>query len=429
MAESVYVPSTLKEGYFADLPAPVAGDDARPITYNHATLSFVYSSAFATAAQLTTHANLTNGAHGISAFGAQLVDDTTQGAAQSTLGLVIGTNIQAYNANLAAMAGLTGAADKLGYFTGVGAMALATFTAKGREVAAAADAAAIRTAAALGTIATAASGDYLLVTGATPGGTTTRQSFANGLTLTGGIRPASDTTTALQAQNAAGNAVAIWDTVSPLYRVQNPAQANQFFSFNFASNAATINFGSGTASAQTGFLTLDSSGNVVFRQAQGSMYWDYRSTLNFRAGALNDNVLAVQTDGRAVHTVFDIATTQNTDVLTMSHQSTGTPAANFAASFLVQLESSTTVNQDAGRLKWAWDVATHATRASKGQLTAYYTSTERVAMTWGADASGPLLGFGAVTTPIAIPVLPTGAARTTEDIIAHLQSLGLARQS
>jgi hypothetical protein len=56
--------------------------------------------------------------------------------------------------NLSALAGLTGAADRLPYFTGLGAMALATFTAFGRSVAAAADAAAARTLLGLGTIAT-----------------------------------------------------------------------------------------------------------------------------------------------------------------------------------------------------------------------------------------------------------------------------------
>lgn len=46
----------------------------------------------------------------ISAFGATLVDDTSAAVAQSTLGLVIGTNVQAYDADLTTWAGITPAA-------------------------------------------------------------------------------------------------------------------------------------------------------------------------------------------------------------------------------------------------------------------------------------------------------------------------------
>lgn len=53
---------------------------------------------------------------------------------------------QASAANLTALAGLTGAADRLPYFTGLGTLALANFTGAGRAVAGAADAAAQRTA-------------------------------------------------------------------------------------------------------------------------------------------------------------------------------------------------------------------------------------------------------------------------------------------
>lgn len=69
-----------------------------------------------------------------SAFARTLVDDADAAAMKTTLGLVIGTHVQAYDAELAAIAGLTSAADRLPYFTGSGTAALATFTTAGRNL-------------------------------------------------------------------------------------------------------------------------------------------------------------------------------------------------------------------------------------------------------------------------------------------------------
>jgi len=84
--------------------------------------------------------------------GKALLDDADATAQRVTLGLAIGVNIQAYDADLAAIAGLTSAANKGIQFTGSGAASVYDLTAAGKALLDDADAAAQRVTLGLGNV-------------------------------------------------------------------------------------------------------------------------------------------------------------------------------------------------------------------------------------------------------------------------------------
>jgi hypothetical protein len=107
----------------------------------------------------------------LSSFGRSLVDDADASAARSTLGVVIGTDVQAYDAELAAIAGLTSAADKGIMFSGSGTAATYDLSSFGRTLAGSSDAAAARTSLGLGSMAVQAA-DSVAITGGSIDGVT-----------------------------------------------------------------------------------------------------------------------------------------------------------------------------------------------------------------------------------------------------------------
>jgi hypothetical protein len=155
---------------------------------------------------------------------------STAANARTNLGLAIGTNVQAYNAALQSISGLTTAADRTIYTTAADTYAVTTLTSFGRSIMDDADATAGRTTLGLGTMATQAA-SAVAITGGT----------VAAATLTGDVAAARIT----GALNASGSA--------PIFAVR-----------------AWVNFdGSGTIGTNQ---TIRSNGNVasVFKTASGS---------------------------------------------------------------------------------------------------------------------------------------------------------------
>ncbi len=241
-----------------------------------------------------------------------------------------------------------------------------------------------------------------------------------------------------------------------LGQIQNNSTSTMTLVTNFLANAQNTGGGTITENNQFDAVATNSSGTITTRRAfraraaTGTIVNHYGlvvedivgSTLAYAiyTGAgdvMINNAYNAATDthvrgGETTSALFvETSGSGTSDVysgLTLGRTSSGTPAVGFGYAIAAKLKSSTTAEQDAGRLSWAWETATHASRAAKGRLTAYYTSTEREAIAWGADSSNALLGFYGVT-PVARALLATGASATVDDVITALQNLGLLRQS
>lgn len=123
------------------------------------------------------------------AYGRSVLSTADAAALQTLAGTVIGTNVQAYDAELAAIAGLTSAADKGIQFTGSGTAAVFDLTTAGKALLDDASASAQRTTLGLGTIATLAAPSGTVV------GTTDTQTLTNKTLTTPVISTISNTGT------------------------------------------------------------------------------------------------------------------------------------------------------------------------------------------------------------------------------------------
>jgi len=383
MTVMIYVPRSVGEGYFTDVPVPGSGDDEKALTYDHATGKFVYA-----------------------AFDA----------------------------------------------AGTAAAAVAAHVA-----------------------ASDPHGGYLLESGTRTGASSQRQVFTNGI-VTGTIRPASDSTTALRVQTAGGADLLTADTTNRALIYNNGTTKLLISSFgpivgdgryigiwagDDANSPTTGNnmfnaINSGTEK-NTYFNAPSAIGKLFFRQNNATFMsiQSSRIQVSIQQDAVGDSAarLNLLTDSSASKgLVLKGAAAQSANLqefqnasgdLLASFGATGivtinprssltatqqpnlvvgyitifTPTACFSLVIAAMLEISTTDHQDAGRLTWEWVTATHASRASRGKLTAYYTSTEQTAMAWDGDTGGLKLGFYG-GTPVAKAAAYTQTYSTADRTLA-----------
>ena len=117
--------------------------------------------------------------------------------------------------------------------------------------------------------------------------------------------------------------------------------------------------------------------------------------------------------GLKTFTITDAVTNTTTDVLTVAHNSSGTPTASFGTRLLFKLKSSNTNDRDAVALSTFWTVATDGSRDSAFTVStvgAAGSLTERLRAHKDGVTVGHLLTTG--TTPTASLGSAAGADAT-----------------
>jgi hypothetical protein len=277
-------------------------------------------------------------------------------------------------------------------------------------------------------------------------GAFTTLSATGDLTLSGApgkIKPSANSTTALQITNAAGTALVTFDTsnnrvgvngtparslsvlddTNPQMRLYNSTRYIDFqvdtnANLILTSDAASPSFGiSATTNPQ--FRVTDSTTPSIGKfQATDSIILIGAETNTATAYITNNTQRMIISTGGEININYGSALTNTlASILTVSHNTSGTPAAGFGSTILFLTESSTTTSQSMANIDAYWNVATHASRASQLDIGVYYTTTKQVAFSARGDTGGIKSSVNGVT-PVAPQTygVPTGTiTRTTFD--------------
>jgi hypothetical protein len=236
------------------------------------------------ATQANNNVNITGGS--ITGITDLAVTDGGTGAstafdARTNLGLVIGTDVQAYHAKLSNFSGLSASADQVAYFTGANTLSTTSFTSFGRSLAGTTSASDARTTLALESMATQSNNNVYITGGLITG--ITDLAVADGGT---GASTAADARTNLGL--AIGTNVQAWDE-----------QLDALASVSAAANKVPYFTSANTASV----ATLTTYGRSVISSANSS---ELRSTLDLGTiSTQNSNNISIT--GGSITGITDLA--------------------------------------------------------------------------------------------------------------------------
>lgn len=394
MATMTYVPGRLGEGFFIDVPIPGAGDDDKALVYDHGTGEFVYTAfdvAGTAAAAVAAHVALSN------PHDQYELESANDAAAILTKLLTVDGAGSGLDADL--LDGQSSAA-------------------------------------------------FLLASGATTGATSSQQPFSKGISIptqtglisVGSYGTISETNGGLAYVTGNGLKASLTTNNSIVKTTSDAGQFirmryDQGISFHTNLTGATGTEHSDSANTQMRIALNGRIGIGIGTGAPGALLDVGASTTSAASIGIRQGVEPtspssgdIWNDGAIVLSHVNGATTGIYNVLRLRKDGGAVPTTGLGLALSATLHSSIATGRDAGRLIWEWVTATDASRASRGKLSAYSTTTEQEAIRWDGDSGGLKLGFYGVTAT-ARQVLATGAGATVDDVITALQNLGLVKQS
>lgn len=211
-------------------------------------------------------------------------------------------------------------------------------------------------------------------------------------------KPASDSASAIQITNAAGTRALAISTLDYRFpRIKGDTDTPYIELSNL--NGTTIAYGDDCKVSLGGPIFYYTSGNLAYsvETSSGVTIGDSRQSGGYGKGYLFvDNTLSVglsnTPDSIAHFLLNDAATNAVSQLLTLSHNTSGTVANGFGSRVLWELESSNATDQTAAALDVLWTEKTHASRTSK--LVASIVNSGTLTELVGLGGSGAIFNDG-----------------------------------